>query len=90
MRENRGAFVLGPRKIAIGDHTLVNPRRVPDGRMGVTVGDNVDIAMDVQILTLGHDVNTPAISPTAAPLRSANLPRVGQEAADIPVSILDG
>jgi len=63
-----GAFVLGPRKIAIGDHTLVNPRCVLDGRMGITIGDNVDVAMDVQILTLGHDVNTPDYQPNGGPV----------------------
>lgn len=52
-----GCFVMKPWRISIGTNTLINSRCTLDGRMGLTIGDNVDIAMDTIILTLGHDVH---------------------------------
>ncbi len=54
-----GAFLEKPRRIVIGDYTLVNPRCILDGREGLTIGSNVDIAMEVAIFTLGHDIRDP-------------------------------
>jgi len=64
-----GCFVLKPRKIQIGDHSLINGRCTLDGRMGLTIGDNVDIAMDTTILTLGHDVQSADYATKGAPVR---------------------
>lgn len=52
-------FVMKPRLIKIGNNTLINSRCTLDGRMGLTIGSNVDIAMETSILTLGHDINSP-------------------------------
>jgi len=44
------------RNIAIGNHTVINKGVLLDGRGGrLTLGDNVDIAQEVNIWTLSHD-----------------------------------
>jgi acetyltransferase-like isoleucine patch superfamily enzyme len=44
------------RNISIGSHTVINQRVLLDGRGGkLTIGENVDIAQDTNIWTLGHD-----------------------------------
>ena len=51
--------LLGPRGISIGDRSVVNAHSVLDGRGGLTIEHDVDIAMDVQIWTLEHDPDHP-------------------------------
>ena len=57
-----GCFIMKPRRISIGKNTLINSRCTLDGRMGLKIGETVDIAMDTSILTLGHDINSPDYS----------------------------
>ncbi len=54
-----GVFLDKPYGVAIGEHTLVNARCILDGRGGLTIGNNVDIAMEAAIFTLSHDINAP-------------------------------
>ncbi|HOF40792.1 MAG TPA: acyltransferase [Candidatus Hydrogenedentes bacterium] len=63
-----GAFIEKPRWIAIGDHTLINPNCILDGRSRLTIGNNVDIAMQVAIFTLGHDIRSEDYAPKGAPV----------------------
>lgn len=63
-----GAFIEKPRWISIGDHSLINPRCILDGRGGLTIGNNVDIAMHVYILTLYHDIQAPDYAAKGAPV----------------------
>jgi len=57
------SFLLGvefrnPRNIIIGDNNVFNTRVMLDGRNGkLFIGDNVDIAREVQIWTLEHNVH---------------------------------
>jgi maltose O-acetyltransferase len=51
-----GCEVRSPRKIAIGDNCVINRGVLLDGRGGLlSLGDNVDIAQEAVIWTLGHD-----------------------------------
>jgi maltose O-acetyltransferase len=46
--------------ISLGDNVVINQRVLLDGRGGqIKIGSNVDIAQDVNIWTLEHDVNSP-------------------------------
>lgn len=57
-----GRFVelRSPYRIKIGKSTNINKRVLLDGRgVGLIIGDNVDIAQDVNIWTLQHDYNSP-------------------------------
>lgn len=52
--------VRKPKNISVGNHSVIGRRVVLDGRGGeLIIGDNVDIAQDVNIWTLEHDVNDP-------------------------------
>lgn len=49
-----------PYRIKIGKYTNINKRVLLDGRgIGLIIGDNVDIAQEVNIWTLQHDYNSP-------------------------------
>lgn len=59
----RNIEIRKPQNITIGTHTTINTRTLLDGRGGrVIIGNNVDIAQDVQIWTLQHDYNSPDYS----------------------------
>lgn len=56
----RNVDIRTPPNITIGKHSTVNKRVLLEGRGGkLVIGDNVDIAQDVQIWTLQHDYNSP-------------------------------
>ena len=55
----RNVDIRSPYRISIGKHTNVNKKVVLDGRGGLTIGDNVDIAQEVTIWTEQHDYNSP-------------------------------
>lgn len=55
----RNVDLRSPYRISIGAHTNINKHCLLDGRGGVTIGDNVDIAQDVYIWSEQHDYNNP-------------------------------
>lgn len=48
-----------PQRISIGNYTTINKRVLLDGRGGLTIGNNVDIAREANIWTEQHDYNSP-------------------------------
>ncbi|MCB0512352.1 MAG: acyltransferase [Bacteroidetes bacterium] len=52
-----GLRVYAPWKIRIGNNCSVGNNCFLDGRRGIEIGNNVDLASYVQILTLGHDLD---------------------------------
>ncbi len=50
-------FTFG--KLTVGKNTIVNRGCYLDNRRGLTIGENVVIAHDTKIYTLGHDINDP-------------------------------
>lgn len=55
----RNVDLRSPYRISVGEHTNINKRCVLDGRGGLTIGSNVDIAQDTYIWTEQHDYNSP-------------------------------
>ena len=53
----RHVDIKRPSRITIGDHVFINKRVLLDGRNGLVIGDNVDIAQDVNIWSMQHDYN---------------------------------
>src|SRR3712207_5565120 len=51
----RGTTVLGADGLRVGSHCAIGWRCVLDARGGLTIGDNVVLASDTQILTADHD-----------------------------------
>lgn len=55
----RNVDLRSPYRICVGAHTNINKRCVLDGRGGIKIGDNVDIAQETNIWTEQHDYNSP-------------------------------
>lgn len=56
----RGVDIRTPYRISIGSYTTINKHVVLDGRGKIRIGDNVDIAQEVNIWSLQHDYNSPS------------------------------
>lgn len=56
-----GAFVTG-QNIRIGDNVVINRRVYLDGRIGITIKNNVSISPEVYIVSMEHDPNDPWFS----------------------------
>lgn len=53
-----GCEVRSPRRVHIGDNCVFNKNVLLDGRGGpLVIGNNVDVAQEAAIWTLGHDVH---------------------------------
>ena len=64
----RNIDLRSPYRISIGENCNINKKCVLDGRFGLQIGDNVDIAQDVYIWTEQHDYNDPNYKPIGAPV----------------------
>lgn len=53
----RNVDIRSPQRIIVGKNCNINKKVVLDGRGGLTIGNNVDIAQDVNIWTEQHDYN---------------------------------
>ena len=56
---SRNVEFKSPQYITIGSNTTINSKAIIDGRGGLIIGDNVDIAEYANIWTLEHDYNSP-------------------------------
>lgn len=64
----RNVEIRIPRRVSIGNNTTINHRVLLDGRGGLTIGNNVDIAQDVHIWTEDHDYNSPSYAGRPSPV----------------------
>jgi len=63
-----GVRVYAPWKIAIGNNCSIGHNSLLDGRRGIHIGNNVDLAGYVRIFTLGHDLDDPSYKTTGKPV----------------------
>jgi maltose O-acetyltransferase len=49
---------FGPEGITIGNHTIIGNDAFLDGRRGLHIGNNVNIAGEVRIYTMEHDITS--------------------------------
>lgn len=64
----RNVDIRAPYKISIGEYTNINKECVLDGRGGLIIGNNVDVAQQVNIWTEQHDYNSPTYESISAPV----------------------
>lgn len=64
--------IRNPSKISIGNNVVINKRVLLDGRGGLTIEDNVDIAQDARIWTEQHDYQDENHSLVDAPVYIEN------------------
>lgn len=54
----RNIDIRSPHKIKVGSNVVINKSVLLDGRRELEIGNNVDIAQDVRIWTLEHDIHS--------------------------------
>lgn len=55
-------------KLSIGKTSVVNFGCYLDNRRGITIGDNVGLAHNVKVYTLGHNIDSPDFETKGAPV----------------------
>lgn len=65
---HRGCKFFHIGNISIGKNTVINFGCYLDNRRGITIGDNVGIAHNTKIYTLGHDLDDPQFKTKGAPV----------------------
>lgn len=73
-----------PSRIKIGSNNCINHRVLLDGRGGLSIGNNVDIAQDVQIWTEGHDYNSSSYQGKTAPVTIEDYVWIASRATILP------
>lgn len=73
-----------PYRISVGHHTIINRKCVIDGRGGVTIGDNVDIAQEANIWTAQHDYNSPVYHTNCLPVKIGDYVWIATRATILP------
>ena len=64
----RGFEVRRPSKLQIGNSTIIGHGALLDARMGLTIGNNVNLSNEVMIWTLHHDYNSPDFAQIGKPV----------------------
>jgi len=78
-----GAFVTGPH-IHIGDNVVINRRVYLDGRMGLTIRNNVSISPEVYLVSMEHDPNDPRFSTRGGEILIEDNVWIGSRAMILP------
>ena len=81
---HRGCRFYRPPRIKIGAHVVINRDTLLDGRMGITIGDNVSISEGIAVFTLEHDPNSPTFETRGAPVRIHDYVFVGARVIILP------
>lgn len=87
----RGTTVLGPESLVLGDRCAIGWRCVLDARGGITLGHDVVVASDAQLLTADHDPGSTTFSVRLAPIRLEDHSWVATGALVLPgVTVAEG
>lgn len=80
-----------PSGVHIGDHSIVGNDAFLDGRSGLFIGNNVNIAGEVRIYTLEHDVRSATFAATGGEVRIEDWVYIGTRVTILPeVTIGEG
>lgn len=81
---HRGCRFYRATGVEIGSHSIVNRDVLLDGRMGLTIGDNVSISEGAAIFTLEHDPNSPEFADRGAAVTIKDRVFIGARAIILP------
>lgn len=81
---HRGCRLYRPSHVRVGAHTVINRDVVLDGRMDLTIGDNVSISEGVAIFTLEHDPDSVDFASRGASVLIADRVYIGARAIILP------
>ena len=79
-----GARFFHPWRIRIGSHTIIGDHAFLDGRAGLYIGSNVNIAGEVRIYTMDHDIDDPEFAGRDAPVIIRDQVSVGSRVTILP------
>ncbi len=80
-----------PWGVRIGEHSIIGDHAFLDGRLGLHIGNNVNIAGEARIYTLEHDIASPTFAGTGGPVVIKDRAYVGTRVTILPgVTIGEG
>ncbi len=79
-----GCHFFSPKRIRIGDDTVIGRSAFLDGRAPLLIGDHVDIASEVMIYNSEHDINSPDFSAADGPVEIGNYVFIGPRVIILP------
>ncbi|MFA5268531.1 MAG: acyltransferase [Methanoregula sp.] len=79
-----GARFFHPWRIRIGSHTIIGDHAFLDGRAGLYIGNNVNIAGEVRIYTMDHDIDDPKFAGRDAPVIIRDWVSIGSRVIILP------
>lgn len=78
------ARFFAPSGIRIGDYTTIGNDAFLDGRMGLFIGDCVNIAGEVRIFTMQHDIDSPSFASVGGPITIEDYAYLGTRVTVLP------
>jgi acetyltransferase-like isoleucine patch superfamily enzyme len=75
---------FSPSGVSIGHHSIIGNDAFLDGRYGIQIGDNVNIAAQVLIFTMGHDINSPNFAGRWGPVIIEDRAYIGSRVIILP------
>lgn len=86
-----GSRFFGLNGISVGHHSIIGDHAFLDGRRGITIGNNVNVASEVRIWTAEHDVESPTFAIVGDPVVINDWAFVGSKVTILPgVTIGEG
>lgn len=79
-----GCEFYKPSGVTIGDNCVVGHRCFLDGRKGITIGNNVNIAGETAVYTLQHDPRSPSFAAVGGPVVIQDYVFTGSRALILP------
>ena len=79
-----GCRFFGPEGVKIGNHSIIGDHAFLDGRSGLTIGDNVNIAGEVRIYTLEHDPESATFAAKGGPVLINDRAYIGTRVTILP------
>ena len=81
---HRNGRFYRPDQVQIGNHCVILRNVLLDGRMGVAIGDNVNISEGVLIFSLQHDLSSPTFDTSGGPVMIHDHVFIGARAIILP------
>lgn len=85
---HRNCRFYRPGQVRVGDHCVILRDVLLDGRMGVEIGNNVNISEAVLIFSLHHDMTSPTFEASGGPVHIGDHVFIGARAVILPGVII--
>ncbi len=79
-----GARFFHPWGVVVGEHSIIGDHAFLDGRLGLHIGDNVNIAGEARIYTLEHDITSPTFAGAGGPVVIKDRAYIGTRVTILP------